>query len=196
MTGLMTFTPAPNFYGSVVFLYRVSDGILSSPAVSVVLNVTSVNDLPVANNDTLTGAEDTPLLLNSLLVNDTDADSGAILSISGISTPPLNGTAILSGANLIEYIPTANFCGTDMLQYEIEDQFSGSSLPATVNINISCVNDAPILTGQTWTTTGNIWTNSGNVLMANLVSLDPDMDVMTYSIVSGVQTGSFVLNPT
>jgi large repetitive protein len=196
MTGLMTFTPEPNFYGSVVFLYRVSDGILSSPAVSVVLNVTSVNDLPVANNDTLTGAEDTVSLINTLLLNDTDVDSGSILSISGISTSPLHGTAVLSWSNLIEYTPTLDFCGTDMFQYVIEDEFSGSSLPATVNINVACINDAPILTGQTWTTTGNIWTNSGNILIANLVSLDPDMDVMTYSIVSGVNTGSLLLNPT
>jgi len=79
-------------------------------AVPVTLNITSVNDIPVANNDTLNATEDTPITFTGLLLNDADADSGAILAIGSIVTNPLHGVAVLTGTNLIDYMPNPNFC--------------------------------------------------------------------------------------
>jgi Bacterial Ig domain len=191
ITGSFTFTPNPNFFGSVVFFYHVSDGILSSPGVAVTLNITSVNDTPVANNDTVNAVEDTPITLTGLLLNDTDADTGAILAIGSIVTSPLQGTAVLTGTNLIDYTPNPNFCGTDMFTYNTQDEFSAISSTATVNILVSCENDTPILTDSSWTATGNIMTNSGNMLVASLPSTDPDGDILTFTLLSNTATGVF-----
>jgi VCBS repeat-containing protein len=189
-TGTFIFTPNPNFHGSTVFLYHVSDGVLSSVAVPVTLNITSVNDIPVANNDTLNATEDTPITFTGLLLNDTDADSGAILAIGSIVTNPLHGVAVLTGTNLIDYMPNPNFCWTDMFTYNVQDEFSAISIPATVNIVVSCVNDAPLLSDSSWTLTGNISTNSGHILTVSLPSTDPDADILFFTLVSTTSTGN------
>src|SRR5206468_6146560 len=49
-TGAWTYTPAPNYNGPDSFSWRASDGALFSGTATVTLNVTPVNDAPVAQN--------------------------------------------------------------------------------------------------------------------------------------------------
>ena len=85
--GTVTFTPAANFHGAASFTYTVSDGTATSNPATVTVNVTAVNDAPVANADTLAATEDTAVTYTAaqLLGNDTDVD-GDTLSIASVTS--------------------------------------------------------------------------------------------------------------
>ena len=85
--------PAPNFNGPVDFTYTVTDGLTPVEA-KVHVDVTPVNDLPLANDDRATATEDTPVTLK-LLGNDTDPD-GDTLTITEINGKPITvGTPVV-----------------------------------------------------------------------------------------------------
>ena len=84
-------------------VYTASDGSFTDTA-TLTVTVTGVNDAPVAANDAGTTAENTPLTVPNgatgttnadLLLNDSDADTGDILTIIGVSStaPDAGGTA-------------------------------------------------------------------------------------------------------
>jgi hypothetical protein len=50
--GTFTYDPAPGFFGTDTFVYRVSDGGLTSNAVTVTIQVTAVNEVVVIDNPT------------------------------------------------------------------------------------------------------------------------------------------------
>ena len=83
--GSYTFVPAANYNGPVpVATYTVSDGTLTDTA-TLTINVTPVNDAPVANDDTAILAEDTTLTVpatSGLLSNDSDIEN-ASLTVDG-----------------------------------------------------------------------------------------------------------------
>ncbi|MFN5326058.1 MAG: tandem-95 repeat protein, partial [Bacteroidota bacterium] len=80
--GSFTFTPYPNFSGSIpTITYTIADsdldgndGIATS---TLTITVTPVNDAPVALPDVATVLEDTPVSGN-VLTNDSDVDSGTL----------------------------------------------------------------------------------------------------------------------
>src|SRR5207247_5315462 len=59
--GSFTYTPASNYNGSDSFTYKASDGSANSATATVSLTVRSVNNPPVANDDSYATDEDTPL---------------------------------------------------------------------------------------------------------------------------------------
>lgn len=74
---------------------------------------------PVTNADTGTTAMNTAVLL-SVVSNDTDADTGAVLSVTGI-TVPVNGTAVASGSQIL-FTPAIGTCGATSFQYRALDE--------------------------------------------------------------------------
>src|SRR5439155_10338199 len=102
---------------------------------TVNVTVTSVNDVPVAANDTFTVAEDTTLTIDApgVLSNDTDAD-GDPLSAIAVSAPQHGSFALNADGSLI-YTPAANFNGTDSFTYRANDGTADSNL-ATVTIMV------------------------------------------------------------
>ena len=69
--GTFTYTPNPNFFGSDSFTYEVTDGNGGAAQATVNINIDSVNDAPVAGDDSFTVAED-GVLNDELLSNDSD----------------------------------------------------------------------------------------------------------------------------
>ena len=64
--GVVTFTPVLNFNGAATPInYTVNDNLgLVSNSATISVTVTAVNDAPVANNDSATTNEDTPVTIN------------------------------------------------------------------------------------------------------------------------------------
>ena len=141
--GTVSFTPNANFNGAADFSYTVTDGTLTSNTATVTVNVSPVNDAPVANNDTLTASEDTPVIYSAaqLLGNDTDADLDT-LTIASV-TSGAGGTAVLNADGTVSFTPNANFNGAADFTYTVTDGTLTSNT-ATVTVNVSPVNDAPI----------------------------------------------------
>ncbi|EGX6965433.1 tandem-95 repeat protein, partial [Vibrio alginolyticus] len=82
--GSVTYTPNDNYHGADSFTYIVTSGGVSE-STTVNVDVTPVNDAPVAKDDTATTQEDTAVTID-VLPNDTDID-GDKLSIESASVP-------------------------------------------------------------------------------------------------------------
>src|SRR5258705_8671509 len=106
LTGLL-FRPVADANGAAgSFSYTVNDGNGGSDSQTVALNVTPVNDAPVADSDAYTAKEDTTLSIpagTGLLIGDNDID-GDGLTVAGF-TQPANGTVAVAPDGSFLYTP-------------------------------------------------------------------------------------------
>jgi VCBS repeat-containing protein len=167
--GSFTYTPAANFNGSDSFTYRATDGSLQSNVATVSITVNPVNDAPVANNDSSSTNEDTPLTVAApgVLGNDTDVD-GPTLTASLVGGSA-HGTLALNSNGSFTYTPAADFNGTDTFTYKASDGSLDSNV-ATVTITINAVNDAPVAVNDAKTT------NEDTGFAFDVVANDTDVD--------------------
>ncbi|EJG1693195.1 tandem-95 repeat protein [Vibrio parahaemolyticus] len=137
--GSVTYTPNDNYYGLDSFTYIVtSGGVSESTTVSV--DVTPVNDAPVAKDDIATTQEDTAVTID-VLPNDTDVD-GDKLSIESASVPKGQGTVEVVDGKLV-FTPAENFNGDAEITYTVTD--GALTDQATVNVTVNAVNDTPVV---------------------------------------------------
>jgi Ca2+-binding RTX toxin-like protein len=140
-SGLFTYIPAPNYYGTDTFTYTItdSDGDIDSATVSI--TVTAINDgAPTAHNDSASTDEDITTVIH-ILNNDILLDGALIDRTDTLSEH--GGNITLNNDNSVTYHPAENYNGTDTFTYTIKDN-DGQTSTATVTININAINDAPI----------------------------------------------------
>ncbi len=130
--GSFEYTPDPNYHGSDQFAYLVRDGNGGEGSATVTLTIASVNDVPVAADDSDTTTVDTAVTVD-VLANDSDVDGDA-LSVSAV-TPPANGTVVNNGDGTVTYVPDLGFVGTDTFTYTVSDG-NGADDDATVTITV------------------------------------------------------------
>ncbi|MCR9786852.1 tandem-95 repeat protein, partial [Vibrio parahaemolyticus] len=137
--GSVTYTPNDNYHGTDSFTYIVtSGGVSESTTVSV--DVTPVNDAPVAKDDIATTQEDTVVTID-VLPNDSDVD-GDKLSIESASVPKEQGTVEVVNGKLV-FTPAENFNGDAEITYTVTDGQLTDEAKVTVTVNP--VNDAPTI---------------------------------------------------
>ncbi|MFW1049374.1 tandem-95 repeat protein, partial [Vibrio parahaemolyticus] len=137
--GSVTYTPNDNYHGTDSFTYIVtSGGVSESTTVSV--DVTPVNDAPVAKDDIATTQEDTAVTID-VLPNDTDVD-GDKLSVESASVPKEQGTVEVVNGKLV-FTPAENFNGHAEIIYTVTDGQLTDEAKVTVTVNP--VNDAPTI---------------------------------------------------
>ncbi len=141
--GSFSYTPNRNFNGTDTFTYHADDGTAASNVAIVTINVGVVNDPPVANDDSDTMPEDTPVSTN-VVANDTDVDGTVVSSTVAIASGPSNGSILNNGDGTVTYTPNANFNGSDIYTYTVQDSDGATSNVATVTITVGSVNDLPI----------------------------------------------------
>ena len=83
----------------------------------------SINQPPVANNDSAITPVDAPVNI-VVLGNDTDVDGDALTVIS--TTQPTNGTVTINADATVTYTPDTNFYSTDTFEYTISDGNGGT----------------------------------------------------------------------
>ncbi|MBE3921466.1 tandem-95 repeat protein [Vibrio parahaemolyticus] len=137
--GSVTYTPNDNYHGTDSFTYIVtSGGVSESTTVSV--DVTPVNDAPVAKDDIATTQEDTVVTID-VLPNDSDVD-GDKLSIESASVPKEQGTVEVVNGKLV-FTPAENFNGDAEITYTVTD--GALTDQATVKVTVNAVNDTPVV---------------------------------------------------
>jgi ASPIC and UnbV/FG-GAP-like repeat/Bacterial Ig domain/Secretion system C-terminal sorting domain/Domain of unknown function DUF11 len=163
-TGVVSFVPVANYNGNATITYTVQDntGRLSNEGLLTVV-VNSVNDVPVANNNSISGQEDQVIVLTVIDGNDVDLDGTVITSTidldvltAGIqSTKTTNhGTFVLNtSSGDVTFTPVANWYGTTTLNYTIQDNQGAQSYNGTLSVTLTAINDGPIITADA--TTGN-----------------------------------------
>lgn len=142
--GTYSYQPVANYYGSDTFSYKVSDGVLDSAIVEVHIELSSVNDAPQLANQQLYTIEDQWTDFKPL-ASATDVDGDVLTTV--IVSQPQHGQLIAQPDGTYQYVPAANYYGTDRFTYQVSDGELSSSV-AEVLVNIQPVNDVPVLQGQ------------------------------------------------
>jgi hypothetical protein len=137
LNGSFDYTPLANYNGSDSFTYRAYDGQLYSAVTAVSLNVTPVNDPPVANDDTALTRRTLPVTI-LVLANDTDADGNSDINAVSLTrvTLPRNGTLIINAGGTITYTARPGFVGSDQFSYTVRDAAGTLSNVAVVRVNV------------------------------------------------------------
>ena len=153
--GQIDFVPTANLCGNNQggFDYTVSDGNGGSDTGRVTVDITCVDDLPVAVDDDRTVTEDSSATTLNVLGNDTDVENDPITITS--ATDPADGTVqvvgpVGAGTNLT-YTPDPDFCN-DPPPFDTVTYTVNGGDTATVRMTVTCVNDAPTATDDDRTT--------------------------------------------
>ncbi|MEL6958823.1 MAG: Ig-like domain-containing protein [Pseudomonadota bacterium] len=179
--GTITFTPDENFNGDTTITYTVDDGNGGTDTATVTVTVNPVNDDPVANDDTATTDEDTPVTI-PVLDNDTDVD-GDPLTVTEAMSP--DGEVVINPDGTITFTPDENFNGETTITYTVDDGNGGTDT-ATVTVTVGAVNDGPVAVDDADETDQDTAIVLDNVLDNDS---DPDGDPLTVVRVEG-ETGN------
>ncbi len=191
--GGFCYRPFTNFHGTDSFTYRAVDGALTSGVATVTITVSPANDAPIATNDSSTTPEDTRLIVPApgVVGNDFDVDGdvlGAVL-VEGVS----HGLLVLNPDGSFTYTPAADYRGLDSFTYTAGDGEANSGV-ATVTINVTPVNDAPVATNDVHATVEDIELSvpAASGVLAN--DFDVDGDALTAVLVAATTNGSLTLS--
>ena len=131
------YTPDPGYFGPDTICVITATNLLFSDTTIIVVNVTIINDPPVAEDTTVTTLEDEPIMVCPVF---TDVD-GTGDSISVLSCGSDNGTGtITANDSCITYTTEADFVGTDSICYVICNA-EGLCDTAVITINVNPVKD-------------------------------------------------------
>ena len=151
------------------------------------VQLTEINDSPVAVDDTYTLNEDEQLKVNAavgVLANDIDPENKELTAT--VTTNPENGKLTFNEDGSFQYVPSANFVGKDRFAYKASDGNSTTEAK-TVTINVLPVNDAPV------SKDGVLNTQEDTVGIGTLLGEDVDGDTLTYTIVENGKKGKVTI---
>ncbi len=190
------YEPDANFFGQDTFTYTIQDDSGNSSTATVTVNVVNVNDLPVAEDDQFTIAEDAGATDLNVLNNDsTLPDVGETLTITNV-TPASNGVVtIANDGTRLRYTPNLNFNGTDTFTYTVNDG-NGGTAQAEVTVTVTPVNDPPVAGADSRTINEDTsLTVSASDLLANDTAGGGETgQTLTIISVSGASVGTVALN--
>ncbi len=142
--GTITYTPDNGFNGVDTFIYAVCDTSLPSlcDTAVVIVTVNPQNDAPLATDDNIITAEDSPITIN-VLANDSDPEGNIDPNPSVIDNPE-NGTVTVNADGTITYTPNPDYNGLDSFTYVICDS-AGLCDTAKVFVTVTPAPDAPVV---------------------------------------------------
>jgi len=165
--GSFTYTPVVDFNGVDTFTYHAHDGSGDSNIATVTIRVDPVNDVPVATANTVSTVENSPysFAAGNFTFSDVEGDSLVSATITNLSLAggtlthsggtPVNNNDTLTAAqlNTLVYSPPANTIGSPLASFDFSVNDAGAGVVAAqMRINV-IVNDVPVATANTVTTT-------------------------------------------
>lgn len=188
--GSFTYHPNANFFGTDAFTYKACDvnGACSAPT-TVTINVTPVNDAPIAVNDTVSTAENT-LVNGNASLNDSDIEGNPLNY--AVSVGPANGTLVMNTNGTFNYTPNANFNGQDRFTYRVCDN-GPACATAFVYINVSSVNQPPVANADLYTISEDQQLNRTAATGVLINDVDPDGDMQT-TLITTTTNGTLAFN--
>ncbi len=189
--GTIDYIPVnPTWAGSDTLVYNVCDNGIPQACVTdtIVITITP-NETPLGGNENETAIEDTPEVWNTddLLDNNSDPEGDSI-STTLPSSSENGGIVSDNGDGTFTYDPPSNFCGGDMILYDVCDDFS--CVMDTLFIQITCVQDAPE-EGDEMSSTPEDTQVTTDVVANNV---DPDGDAVSVTNASSDVGGTVTVN--
>jgi hypothetical protein len=178
----LTYTPAANANGSDSFTYRVNDGSANSPAATVSLTITPVNDAPVANPLALSTP---PGVAAALVLSGSDVEGSALTY--AIVNSPTKGSLSGTAPNLT-YTPNSGASGADSFTFRVNDG-TANSATATVSITIAVVNQQPVANPR------SITTNEDTAVAVLLTGSDPEGGALSFAVLTQPTKGTLSGTP-
>ncbi|HEX5065660.1 MAG TPA: cadherin domain-containing protein, partial [Myxococcota bacterium] len=189
----LNFETTPSFTLTV----QVTDAGGLTDNATITLNLTNVNEAPVLNDAAFSVAENSAAGTAVATLAATDPDAGstftyAILAGNTNGAFALDATAgALTVANpaALDLETTPSFT----LTVQVTDA-GGLTDNATITVNLTNVNEAPILNDAAFSLAEN---SAAGTAVATLAATDPDAgSTFTYAILGGNTNGAFALDPT
>ena len=135
--GGVNYTPAADFNGSDSFSVTITD--TGSPAESatftVTVNVASVNDSPVANNDSASAARGFPTAI-AVLANDNAGPANEDQALTVVAASSSQGDVVINANGTLTFTSDASFLGTATINYTIADS-DGAQDTAVATVTVT-----------------------------------------------------------
>ena len=159
-TGAVSFLAAPDFEsgpGPFAITVTATDAGSLLDTQNITVNVTNVNEAPVAGDDTATTPQNTAVTTGNVLGNDSDPESvlnaGNITAFDAVSAN--GGMVVNNGDGTFTYTPALNFTGMDTFTYTVSDGVLTDTATVTITVTPAGGNSAPTL-----------MTNAGAIVLA------------------------------
>ena len=196
-----TYTPNQDYNGTDSFTFEATDDTGRMMNVgTATITVNAINDIPVVYDSTVTIDEDSFIILNDrgtgkqgqhvFRVSDVDSDlqwPNMEFSWDVVGNGTINFEPYDTGQNTV-YYPNENFNGTASIQYKATDSDGAVSSSKFVTLNITPVNDAPVVQDISFSILEN-WTGY-TVTIKGDNSTDVDGDSIAFYIVSPPSNGN------
>jgi hypothetical protein len=178
----LTYTPQLNYSGADSFTFRVNDGAANSANATVTINVTAVNDAPVATPRSVSTPRNNSV---AVVLAGTDVEGSALTF--AVATQPANGTLSGTPPNLT-YTPANGFAGSDSFTFWVNDG-TANSTHATVSITVASNNRAPQANALSIT----VLTNKS--ALVKLGGSDADLNPLSFRVVTQPRDGTLTGTP-
>ena len=166
------------------FTFKAYDGFLYSEEATITINITPVNDAPVANDDTFT-VDEAGTLNENATGSDAEDDPLTFILVSG---PMYASSFTLNADGSFEYIHDGSENFSDSFTFKVSDGDLESNT-ATITINITPINEAPTADDDSFTV------DEGGTENGTATGSDPDGDGLTFILVDGpMYADYFILN--
>ncbi|HWB11904.1 MAG TPA: Ig-like domain-containing protein [Pirellulales bacterium] len=186
-TGVITYTPGPNFTINDSFTYTVSDsnGLTSNQA-TVTINLTQ--PAPVANNVVQPAANENVTQQVNVLAQVTGSANPS--SVTVITQPQFGTTSVDPVTGTISYTPEANFFGTDSFTFAVRNFQGALSNTATVLLTV-------LAQGMPLALNHEFVLMPGASVITGIRALDnpAGTSTLTAQLVTPTALGTVILNP-
>ncbi|MEJ7862921.1 MAG: DNA/RNA non-specific endonuclease [Pyrinomonadaceae bacterium] len=162
----LTYTPNADYFGTDSFTYKANDSTFDSSVVTITINVSEVNDAPIAAVDSKATGRNAALTFAAadLTANDNPGavnESNQTLSVTQvIATTQTHGTVTLSNGQ-ITFTPEADYTGAATFDYQVCDNGTTNGVAdvkcsvSTVNVTVTAPTAASVsVSGRVTGTTG------------------------------------------
>ncbi len=150
VTGLWTYTPSANYFGTDAFQVLVTDDLQGITPAVLHMTVNPVDDPAIISGDfNATIAEDAVATGDLNAVDIEGLTDGTYFTLSA---PPAHGTATIHPqSGNWTYTPNANYFGNDAFQVTVTDDLQGTTA-ANLQVIVTPVDDPAVISGDSNTT--------------------------------------------